>query len=415
MLDPAQTLARIRARRPAYSLDRDLYCDPGVFQTDLDQIWYKEWLFAIPSAEIPRTGNYATLQVGAYPVIIVRGADKEIRAFHNVCRHRGQRLSAKPCGSAAKLVCPYHQWTYDLDGRLLFARDMGPDFDAGQFGLKPVHCRNAGAMVWICLADAPPEFDRLHGILNDYLAPSGLLDDAKVAHSSTIVEKGNWKLVIENNRECYHCSGSHPELCRTYSDDPLMTVMEGPQAASPEILSHWDRCDAAGIPSRFVNDAHMQWRLARVPLMNNAESFTMSTRAAVSKRMGTIPWNDAGSLMFYHFPSSWHHFLPDHAILFRLLPISATETEVTSKWLVRKDAVEGQDYDLKALTEVWTATNDEDRRVVEENQAGILSPAYQPGPYSPRQEEGVIHFVDWYCRRMTERLGGDAARALAAE
>ena len=103
--------------------------------------------------------------------------------------------------------------------------------------------------------------------------------------------------------------------------------------------------------------------------------------------------------------------LPDHAIVFRLLPISPTQTEVTSKWLVHKDAVEGKDYDLKALTEVWLATNDEDRRVVEENQKGILSPAYEPGPYSPSQEEGVIHFVDWYVRTMRDRLSPRPAMA----
>ena len=410
MLTSAEILEQLAARPRNHSLSRDLYCDEGAYRADLEQIWYKEWLFAIPACDIPRTGNHATLQVGEYPVVIVRGADGEIRAFHNVCRHRGQRLCSRQNGSSPRLVCPYHQWTYDLDGRLLFARDMGPDFDASKYNLKPVHCRSDGGMVFICLADTPPDFTRLGGYLRDYVGASDLAN-AKVAFTSTIVEKGNWKLVIENNRECYHCSGNHPSLCRTYSDNPLMTVMEGPQAASPEILAHWDRCDAAGLPSRFVADPLMQWRLARVPLHNNAESFTMSGKAAVNRRMGMIPWNDAGSLMFYHFPSSWNHFLPDHAIVFRLLPISATETEVTSKWLVHKDAVEGKDYDLKALTEVWLATNDEDRRVVEENQKGILSPAYEPGPYSPGQEEGVIHFIDWYARRMAERLSPRPAMA----
>ncbi|QEU07311.1 aromatic ring-hydroxylating oxygenase subunit alpha [Paracoccus yeei] len=412
MLNPAEILSQLANRQPKYSLSRDLYCDEGVFQNDLEQIWYKEWLFAIPACEIPKTGNYATLQVGAYPVLIVRGGDGKIRAFHNVCRHRGQRLCSKPSGSTAKLVCPYHQWTYELDGKLLYARDMGDDFDASKFGLKPVHCVDLNGMVFVCLAEVPPSIAELGKNLIPYLAPSGLAD-AKVAFSSTIVENGNWKLVIENNRECYHCGGSHPSLCRTYSDNPLMTVMEGPNAASPEILAHWDRCDKAGVPARFVNQADMQWRLARVPLLDNAESFTMSTKAAVARRMGTMPWNDAGSLMFYHFPSSWNHFLPDHAIVFRLLPISPTETEVTSKWLVHKDAVEGKDYDLKTLTEVWLATNDEDRRVVEENQKGILSPAYQPGPYSPTQEEGVIHFVDWYVRHMQKHL--TPSPAMAAE
>ena len=412
MLNPAEILSQLANRQPKYSLSRDLYCDEGVFQNDLEQIWYKEWLFAIPACESPKTGNYATMQVGAYPVLIVRGGDGKIRAFHNVCRHRGQRLCSKPSGSTAKLVCPYHQWTYELDGKLLYARDMGDDFDASKFGLKPVHCVDLNGMVFVCLAEVPPSIAELGKNLIPYLAPSGLAD-AKVAFSSTIIENGNWKLVIENNRECYHCGGSHPSLCRTYSDNPLMTVMEGPNAASPEILAHWDRCDKAGVPARFVNQADMQWRLARVPLLDNAESFTMSTKAAVARRMGTMPWNDAGSLMFYHFPSSWNHFLPDHAIVFRLLPISPTETEVTSKWLVHKDAVEGKDYDLKTLTEVWLATNDEDRRVVEENQKGILSPAYQPGPYSPTQEEGVIHFVDWYVRHMQKHL--TPSPAMAAE
>ena len=402
MLDLDQTLAQIAARKPGFALSHDLYTDPGVYQQDLENIFYREWLFAVPACELDKPGAHATLNVGAYPVVIVRGNDNRIRAFHNVCRHRGQRLCAERSGRSAKLVCPYHQWTYDLDGKLVFARDMGPDFDAAQYGLKPVHCVDMGGLVYICLAQVPPPVADLAKNLMAYLAPSGLAD-AKVAHSSTIIEQGNWKLVLENNRECYHCAGSHPELCRTYSDDPLMTVMEGPHSASPEILAHWDRCDAAGIPARFVNTPDMQWRMARVPLMGHQESFTMSGKAAVSRRMGTIPWNDAGSLMFYHFPSSWNHFLPDHAIVFRVMPISPTETEVTSKWLVHKDAVEGRDYDLKALTEVWIATNDEDRRVVEENQVGINSPAYEPGPYSPTQEAGVIHFVDWYCNLMQSR------------
>lgn len=412
MLNTSEIRAELAARRKDYSLSRDLYCDEGVFQTDLREIFYREWLFAIAACEIPKSGNYATLQVGAYPVVITRGADGVIRAFHNVCRHRGQRLCSKPSGSSVKLVCPYHQWTYDLDGKLIWARDMQEDFDPSKHGLKKVHCVDIGGMVFICLADVPPAIADLAKTLGSYLAPSGLRE-AKVAHSSIIIEKGNWKLVIENNRECYHCGGSHPSLCRTYSDNPRMTAMEGPDSASPDILAHWTRCEAAGLPSRFVNHPRMQWRLARIPLLNNAESYTMSTKAAVrGLRMGQMPFNDAGSLLFFHYPNTWNHFLPDHAIVFRVLPISPTETEVTTTWLVPADAVEGRDYDLKELTEVWINTNDEDRQVVEENQKGILSPAYEPGPYSTIQEEGVIQFVDWYCGTLAERLG---PTALAAE
>ena len=94
------------------------------------------------------------------------------------------------------------------------------------------------------------------------------------------------------------------------------------------------------------------------------------------------------------------------------LKLEADETEVTTWWLVDRDAVEGVDYDMKRLTEVWIATNDEDREIVEWNQQGINSPAYTPGPYSPEQESGVIQFVDWYANHMERALG---SRAVAAE
>lgn len=412
MLSSSEMLARLEARRPNFSLERALYCDEGAYKLDIEQIWYREWLFAVPACELEKAGSYATLQVGEYPVVIIRGADARIRAFHNVCRHRGQRLCSKVSGTTPKLVCPYHQWTYDLDGKLIFARDMGEDFNPAAYGLKKVHCVDLGGMVFICLAEVPPPVSDLAPKLMSYLEPSAL-NEAKVAYSSTIVEKGNWKLVIENNRECYHCGGSHPSLCRTYSDNPRMTAMDGPDSASPDIIEHWQRCEAAGLPSRFYMHPSQQWRLARIPLLNNAESYTMSTKAAVSKRMGRMPFNDAGSLLFFHYPNSWNHFLGDHAIVFRVVPISPTETEVTTKWLVHKDAVEGVDYDLETLTRVWLNTNDEDRLVVEENQKGILSPAYEPGPYSSLQEEGVVQFIDWYCNLMSSRLSGP--KAMAAE
>lgn len=402
--------AQILSRKPGYSLSRALYCDQAVYEADLEAIWYRDWIFAVPSCELAKPGSYATLQIGAYPVVVIRGKDQRIRAFHNVCRHRGQRLCSKAVGQTQNLVCPYHQWTYDLEGKLIYARDMGEEFDAQAHGLKKVHCVDLGGVVYVCVAAVPPPIAELAKTAMTYLAPSGLAD-AKVAYSSTIVEKGNWKLVIENNRECYHCGGSHPSLCRTFSDNPKIGAMDGPHSASPEILAHWARCEGAGLPSRFVHDAAFQWRLARVPLLNNAESYTMTTKAAVAKRMGQMPFNDAGSLLMYHYPNTWNHFLGDHAITFRVLPISPTETEVTTTWLVHKDAVEGVDYDLNILTEVWMATNDEDRQVVEENQKGILSPAYEPGPYSPIQEEGVLQFVDWYCKVMDDRLSPRAAVA----
>lgn len=172
----------------------------GVYQADLEQIWYRDWIFAVSAAQLGKGGSYATLQIGAYPVVVVKGNDGVIRAFHNVCRHRGQKLCAKPTGSAPRIVCPYHQWTFDLDGKLLYARAMQEGFDPAAHGLKPVHCAVAAGMVFVCLAGEPADFSAVQAAANRYAAPHRL-DDLKVAHSSTIIENGNWKLVMENSRE----------------------------------------------------------------------------------------------------------------------------------------------------------------------------------------------------------------------
>ena len=125
-----------------------------------------------------------------------------------------------------RLVCPYHNWSYDLDGRLLFARDMAQAASIPKaLGLKPVACESAAGYVWICLADEPPDFAPFRAAMEPYFAPHRL-DEAKVAFESTIVENGNWKLVWENNRECYHCAPNHPELCRTFPEAPTISGVE---------------------------------------------------------------------------------------------------------------------------------------------------------------------------------------------
>lgn len=402
MLAEHKALDLLKGRKPGHALQQAFYSDPDIFDLDLERIFYRDWLFAIPACEIPKTGNYVTHKIGAYRIVIVRGADGVIRAFHNTCRHRGSVLCTATKGSAPKLVCPYHQWTYELDGSLLWARDMGPDFDPKAHGLKTVHCREISGLVFVCLAEHAPSLDEYAGLAERYLAPHDL-SNAKVAYESSIIEHGNWKLVWENNRECYHCGGNHPALCRSFPEDPNVTGVAG--AAVPAYLTaHYDRCEAVDVAARFEIADNGQFRLVRVPLKSGALSYTMSGRAAVAKPLGTVPFADAGALLKFHYPTTWNHFLPDHSIVFRVTPISPTETEVTTKWLVHKDAVEGRDYDLKTLTEVWVATNNEDRRVVEDNQAGILSPAYEPGPYSALQESGVIQFTDWYCDTLGTRL-----------
>jgi Rieske 2Fe-2S family protein len=285
---------------------------------------------------------------------------------------------------------------------------MAEDFDKSQHGLKPVHCQTVAGYIFICLADEAPDFFHFRATAEPYLARHRL-GETKVAFESAIVEKGNWKLVWENNRECYHCAANHPELCRTYPEAPSVSGVQGAKD-DPVIAEHWARCEAAGLPSAFNMSPTGQFRAARMPLIEGAESYTMSGAPAVRRPLSNdVLESGIGTLLLFNYPSTWNHVLADHAITFRVLPLGPELTQVTTKWLVNKDAVEGVDYRLDDLTHVWTETNDQDRQIVEENAFGIRSPAYQPGPYSPEDEGGVMQFVEWYCNFMIDRLDGASA------
>jgi glycine betaine catabolism A len=401
-------LAELKARDPRLSLGQKFYTDPDFYRLDLETIFYRDWMFAGHDCEIPAPGDYFTMTIGDYPIIVVRGQDGAIRALHNSCRHRGSRICPEPRGTAKRLVCPYHQWTYALDGELLRTRHMEGAVDKTQFGLKSAHCESVGGYIFVCVAPVAPSFEPFRALAKGYLAPHRIAD-AKLAFESTIVENGNWKLVWENNRECYHCAANHPELCRTFPETPAVTGVEG-VVGNREIMAHWDRCEAAGLPSVFRLSESGQYRVCRVPLLDEAVSYTMSGRAAVSHPLSDIVTEPRiGSLLMFHYPTIWNHVLGDHVCTFRVLPIGPMQTQLTSKWLVHKDAVEGTDYTIEELTHVWTATNSEDQHVVEENQIGICSPAYEPGPYAPEHEDGTAQFVDWYCRTMQRGLGGAQA------
>jgi Rieske 2Fe-2S family protein len=396
-------LRRLRKRKPATALERDFYTSPVDFQIDLDMIWYRDWLFVGHDCEVPTPGSFLTVQIGEYPVLVVRDREGGLRAFHNSCRHRGSRICSEDHGSSARLVCPYHQWTYALDGRLLAARDMGSDFDKSQYGLKPVHCASVGGYIWVCVAKVAPDFEPVRRQLEPYFLPHKL-QDTKVAFEMTIVENANWKLVWENNRECYHCAANHPELIRSFPEDPTITGVDG-GFSNPRIAAKWSHWESLGLESKFRISADGQYRTVRYPLNEGTTCYTMDGKAAVSRPLtDSVTEPDIGTLLLFHFPTTWNHVMADHATTFRLLPLTPTTTQLTTKWLVHKDAVEGVDYDLKRLTEVWIATNDEDRRVCQENQIGVNSPAYDPAPYSPVHEDGVTQFVDWYCTHLEQRL-----------
>jgi Rieske 2Fe-2S family protein len=401
-----QAISRALGERdPTTALPRKFYMGEAEFRLDLEALWYRSWLFVAHECELPRSGDYLTAQIGEFPILVVRGVDGTIRAFHNSCRHRGSRLCSAGKGTVTRLVCPYHQWTYRLDGSLLGARDMPPEFARERSGLKPVHCVAFAGYVWVCLGEAAPDMGEFRRQVEPYLLPHRL-SNAKIAFESTIVENANWKLVWENNRECYHCPANHPELCRTFPSTPTVAGSEI-AAGNERLQKKWAQWEAAGLPSRFHLSRNGESRIMRMPLLEGAVSYTLDGQVAVGRPLSDqLAGADVGALLMFHFPSTWNHILGDHAVSFRVLPLSPTETQLTTRWLVNRDAEPGVDFDLQKLTEVWLATNEEDQRVCQENQLGVNSPAYSPSGYSPVQEAGVMQFVDWYCGRIREYLAG---------
>jgi len=416
MLDKVSALeALVHGRKPGHSLDAPFYTSAEIFEADMEAIFYRHWIYVGVEPDVPEAGDVATVDIGKASVLIIRDDDMEVRAFHNVCRHRGARLIDEEKATVGNLVCRYHSWTYGLDGRLVHAPHMGADFDPSCRGLKPVHIRSLEGLLFICLADTPPEdFDQVAARMGPYIAPHKVRE-TKIAYQSDLIEMGNWKLALENNRECYHCEANHPELTV-----PLFAYGFGfaPEEMDPIDLENAQRYDALrrtshaewedmGLPSREIEELDSRvtgFRTERLPLDGNGESHTMDTRAACRIPLGAFSNAKLGGLSFWTQPNSWHHFLGDHIVTFSALPLDAGRTLVRTKWLVNKDAVEGVDYDLANLIEVWTATNAQDSALVGMCQQGANSPAYEPGPYSPNTEMLVEKFQRWYIGRMTEYL-----------
>lgn len=402
--------ALVENRKPGHALDAPFYISPEVFEADMKLIYGQHWIYVAVESEIPEPGDYITVDIHRNSVVVVRDDDNAIKAFHNVCRHRGSRLCNEHKGSVGNIVCPYHQWTYDLEGKLLFAEHMGDDFDRSRNGLKPVHLQNLGGLLFICLADSPPaDFDEFKAAMEPYILPHQI-SKTKVAAQIDIIEECNWKLTIENNRECYHCAANHPELTASifeygfgYQASPSnQAMLESYDQLVLERSKDWEgNCGLPSVEIEHLDDMITGFRTQRLPLDQHGESETLDARIASKKLLGDFTRADLGALSLWTQPNSWHHFMSDHIVTFQVFPLSAERTMVRSTWLVHQDAVEGVDYNLDNLTAVWNATNNQDRHLVEISQKGIHSDAYVPGTYSPYTEIYVEKFCRWYIARLT--------------
>ncbi len=400
-MDLSIVAAALDAREAGHALPQPLYTSTAAFDFDLEAVFGRAWLFAGFEAEVREPGDYLSFSVGRSPVLIVRGRDSVLRAFHNSCRHRGSVLCKSGSGTVARLTCPYHRWTYGLDGALLAAGRMGADFDKSRYPLVPVRLETVAGAMFISLADDPPPFTTLRRELTPLLSPHRL-DRAKVAYQSTLVEYANWKLVMENARECYHCATGHPELSLTFPVQASAHFdIEGEHAHAFDA-----RMAALGLA---VGPAEEDWwQAVRFPLNPAQKSMTLDGTLSVGKLMCRIGDGDIGSLRWAVEPNSFCHSTGDYTFAFSALPVGPNETHVVSKWLVDEEAIEGVDYDVAELSALWTRTNLQDKELAENNAAGVASPGYRPGPYSTEAEALTIRFVDWYCATARHYL--DATR-----
>ncbi len=392
MVDLARIADLFAERRPGHTLPQALYLSDEAFAFDLEAVFGRSWLMVGLECEFPKPGSHIALSVGRAPIVIVKGRDGRLRAFHNTCRHRGSRIVPDGKGASVRLVCPYHRWTYDLDGSLVAAARMGDDFQACDHGLGEVRLETLEGGVYVCLADDAPPFGTFRATLAPMLAPHRLAQ-AKLAFESQFVERANWKLAMENARECYHCATSHPELSLTFPTGVSANFDYGDEAARQE--GYNARMAGLGLAVGPAEEAW--WQAIRFPLNEGVQSMTIDGKLAVRKLMVEAGAGDIGSLRWAVEPNAFVHATGDSLFMFNVMPLSPRETLVTSKWFVHEEAEEGVDYDLTHLTELWNVTNRQDLALVENNQLGVESPGYRPGPYCADAEALTMRFTDWYC------------------
>ena len=398
----------LAAYRPGWSLPRPFYGHETVYRADLEHIWRKGWLFAGHACEIRNPGDWLTLQAETDSLIVIRGEDGAVRALHNVCRHRGSQIVAPGRGSTKRLVCPYHQWTYDTKGALTFCRGMH-ELDKAQFSLKKVQCEVVEGLIFISLAENPAPFAAARELMAPYLKPQGL-ERAKVAKQVDYEIHANWKLVWENNRECFHCNINHPQYIQANwdhynADDTTPEIRESIARAVARSEAKWADAGLAvshretGM-TQFPDAERGIWYSAnRTALVAAWVSESMDGKQ-VSTLMGSYNDADVGTLRARTLPNFWNHSSCDHGVSTLLLPSGPRKTLARVTWLVHEDAVEGRDYQLERLMPFWQLTSEQDWAICERQQKGVDSSAYQPGPYSKYKEYNVDAFVRWYVKTL---------------
>lgn len=348
-----------RSSQGARTLRGAYYTWQEMYDRETERIFRRRWLCVGLAAELPEPGSFLVVPIEGESLLIVRDRDGEIRAFHNVCRHRGTRLCAEPSGAVGKyVVCPYHAWAYELSGGLAAAPNMDEveGFDPADYPLHPVATHVWDGLVFVNLDRAATPFaEALPGLVTN-LADWNLRDLVPV-HKTEYEVEANWKLLCQNYSECYHCPSLHPVLNRlTPYRGASNDLEEGPVLGGPMLLA------------------------------DDAQSMTMDGRACATPlpSVASSDTADAVRLVHYYvvFPTLFLSLMPDYALVHRVTRRGPSASTVACQWLFHPSAVSAADFDPSGAVDFWDMTNRQDWRVCELSQAGIASSVYEPGPYA---------------------------------
>jgi Rieske 2Fe-2S family protein len=389
-----------RRQRQGFSLEKTFYVSHEIFGIDCLAVFLRSWILAGHISQFQKGKGYFSYDFGNESFLITRDSNGVVRAFFNVCRHRGAVLCpSEEMGTSTTITCPYHSWVYSADGQLISARAMGDRFEAERYSLKPcsIHVMNG----FIFVSPRPwTSFERVTEDIGPLFRLHKLQDTAICAHRKWTVN-ANWKLLIENFDECYHCAGLHPELCE-------VVAHAKPEAlGDPESLRrleadklHWEatlRRD--GLPVGLVDLPFEfdHWG-ARYPLRSGKKTFNTDDRL-LAPLLGDFRSSDGGVTSFRLYPCSYLIAACDHCVMFQFSPIGPTTTEIKLSWLVKSHLTSELGIDVERLTEFWSRVVEQDNAIVSLNQRGVDSSAYEPGPYG-EVEDYCDRFDRWYINKL---------------
>tara|TARA_B100000575_G_scaffold60490_1_gene45901 strand:+ start:3651 stop:4901 length:1251 start_codon:yes stop_codon:yes gene_type:complete len=400
----------IENQKENFPLEQKFFTDKEIFEKDFKHIFSNQWVFIGHTSRIPKNGDYFTVQIANESIIVIRDRSGNINCFYNVCRHRGSHICTKAEGSLRKLTCPYHAWTYNLDGSLGNASMMDDDFNKEEWGLISCYKNIFEGLIFINLSNKPSDFNEFIKPLKPFISLHGL-GKSKIALRKVYEIEGNWKLTLDNFHECYHCHPSHPEYCDVHSKDYIQSYGAGSNTG-PEslnfktLLNDWNqKVDELGYFRGEYSEKKISsfYRSAeRTPFSNGRLSETKTGEPA-SKLMGKFKEYDGGYTTIGPSPFNSLIMSNDFATCFTFLPKETLKTEVELMWLVDESAVDGVDYKKDNISWLWHETTLADKRIIEDNQKGVLSKEYIPGPLS-KMEVGLEKFKNWYLQILKDSI-----------